>query len=771
MESGREVQPEERADAEGTHSPLLERVADFYHKSLLRGRRGLRCLERLGLEESHLIESFGIGHCDGRLLKVLPAADPRREELRRLGLAGEAGERMSERLLDHLVVPLRDEDDGLLALWGIHIRTGKETLVPANACPLWNLKAAKLYPEVLLCGRLLDGLSLAKAGFPNAMGLASARLTEKHVAQLKSAGARKVALLAEAEVIQRLRPRFSALALAAIALPRGETLNARLAKDGEAELVQFVETRLKSAPVEQPLAPDQAGQIAAVEDGLTVTFGNRTYVLRGIEKTARRLRATLRTEFRGKLHVDTLDFYNARCRKTLAQDLCRLFEESASLIETDIGRIVKACEDHRPSASPDGAVVPVAIPPEQRAEAEAFGKDPGLLERIAADYEACGLIGEKGNKLIGYLAAVSRKLDDPLSILILSSSGAGKSALQDATLAFCPPEDVVKLTSLTGKALFYKGRTSLQHKVLALEEGAGAREAAYAIRNLVSAKVLVIEAAVKDFATGRLTTMENRVEGPTSVFITTTDPDVDPETRSRFIVLTVDESREQTRAILEAQRRRQTLEAVTARESREGILRRHRNFQRLLAPLLVVNPYAGELDYGDDRLQSRRDHPKYLNLIRAVAFLRQMGRETKAAPGKDGASVRYIEATREDIEVAGRLMRDALGRNPDDLNGVSRALLAQIGRMADDRARRVSEESGRPAKPADIEFTRREIREYTGWSHARVQRYLGQLVDFEYIIALRGRNGCRFVYVLAKPAADQTGCEILSQAGAEGPQA
>lgn len=67
-------------------------------------------------------------------------------------------------------------------------------------------------------------------------------------------------------------------------------------------------------------------------------------------------------------------------------------------------------------------------------------------------------------------------------VLILSSSGAGKTALQDAVLAFCPPEDLVKLTALSGKALFYKERLSLKHKVLALEEGDGAEEAMYAIR-------------------------------------------------------------------------------------------------------------------------------------------------------------------------------------------------------------------------------------------------------------------------------------------------
>ena len=81
---------------------------------------------------------------------------------------------------------------------------------------------------------------------------------------------------------------------------------------------------------------------------------------------------------------------------------------------------------------------------------------------------------------------VSRRMDEPLSVLILSLSGAGRTALQDTALLFCPPEDLIKLTSLSGKALFYKERLSLKHKVLALEEGAGAEEASYAIRRNIS---------------------------------------------------------------------------------------------------------------------------------------------------------------------------------------------------------------------------------------------------------------------------------------------
>jgi DNA primase len=318
----------------------------------------------------------------------------------------------------------------------------------------------------------------------------------------------------------------------------------------------------------------------------------------------------------------------------------------------------------------------------ERKEAEDFGKSPDLIERILADFETCGLVGEEPNKLLAYLAATSRKTDEPLSLLVLSSSGAGKTALQDTALQFVPPEELVKLTSLSGKALFYKEREALKHKVLSLEEGDGAQEATYAIRNLISAGELVIESTIKDLGTGRLTTMENRVEGPTSVFITTTDPDTDPETKSRFFVTSIDEGREQTRAILAFQRQRQTLDGLNGNMAADAILKRHRNFQRLLKPVAVVNPFARKLAYGDDRLQGRRDQPKYLNLIKAVAFLRQMRKETHETQ-RNGTAVPYVLVDVEDVRVANSLAHEILGRSLDELSRPGRSLLLQLDEMVE----------------------------------------------------------------------------------------
>ena len=59
-------------------------------------------------------------------------------------------------------------------------------------------------------------------------------------------------------------------------------------------------------------------------------------------------------------------------------------------------------------------------------------------------------------------------------------------------------------------------------------------------------------------------THDYEVEGPVMIFLTTTAHDVDEGLVNRCIVLTVDEDREQTRAIHQKQREAQTLEGLKA---------------------------------------------------------------------------------------------------------------------------------------------------------------------------------------------------------------
>ncbi|MEA2685086.1 MAG: hypothetical protein QOE93_281 [Actinomycetota bacterium] len=363
------------------------------------------------------------------------------------------------------------------------------------------------------------------------------------------------------------------------------------------------------------------------------------------------------------------------------------------------------------------------------------------------------MVGEETNCLVGYLATVSRKLAEPLAVIVRSSSAAGKSSLLDAILAFVPEEDRVAYSAMTGQSLYYLGEGDLAHRVLAIAEEEGAERAAYALKLLQSEGELSIASTGKDPATGRLVTHEYRVAGPVAILTTTTAADVDEELLNRCIVLSVDEDRAQTRAIHAAQRTAQTLDGLLARTEREAVLKVHRDAQRLLQPVLVVNPYARALTFADDRTRTRRDHLKYLTLIRTIALLHQHQRPTRTTT-QGGVELSYIEATPADVALANRLAHEVLGRSLDELAPQTRRLLEVLDGFVTARATEAHMERG------EVRFGRRELRESCAWGDTQLKVHLARLVELEYLVVHRSDRG-GFSYELAWDGAGRDGAAFL----------
>lgn len=727
-----------------TAQQYLERVIAVYENTFAQNSEGKAYLESRGLTDTGLLARHRAGFCNGTLHEILPGNGDVRDTLTRLGILLENG---SERFLNCVVFPVLGTDGGVVTLYGRHIQSKKHLFLPNRPTGLWNSPVMKTCPDIILTESVIDALSVHTAGFANVMAIQGTNgLTGREIMELKIQGVQKITLLLDGDepgikAAGRLKEKLSGFTVDARTLPAGHDPNSFLtAKDAQ-----------KLAGLIRAPAENDTGSMQPSANGFTVSCGIRQYQVMGLDKGPNKLKATIRIEHAGRLHVDTLDLYGARARKALASDLCRILEQTPETIESDITRIIQACET-RDLSQKDPATPSIAMTDKDKEEARQFGESKEMMEIILKDFVTCGLIGEDANKLLGYIAMTSRKQNTPISMQILSSSGAGKTALQDAIVNFCPPEDLVKLTSLSGKALFYKEQTSLKHKVLALEEGAGAEDASYAIRSLISAGVLVNETTIKDLATGRLTTMENRVEGPTAVFYTTTNPDVDPETKSRFFVTGIDESREQTRKILAFQRDTHRRDDMSRTLQTRAVTQKHITFQRLLKPLGVQNPYSDRLTYTDDRLQGRRDQPKYLNLIKSVAFLRQMQKTTQT----NGAGP-YVEVDTEDIRIANDLAAEILGRSLDELSRPGRDLLMLLDEMVEN----LWDGKDKKLKRTDISFTRRDIREYTGWSNTRVHRYLKELSDLEYILVESGRNGSRYRYCLAYEGQGRDGSRFV----------
>lgn len=786
---------------------LLERVASIYEKNLPESPEALEYLKHRGLDNTEQLTAHRAGYANGRLHEILPQSGKVLDELKALGVLSKSGH---EHFAGCVVFPVTDVDGNIVTLYGRHVGDGpkRHVFLPKRHTGLWNAPVLKTYPEIIAVESVLDALSVEAAGFPNVVAIQGTNgLHDGDIGDMLRYGVGRVILMldgdkAGAEACEKIKRRITThpdldagatpISVALRILPDDHDPNSFLVAFGKEKLSELIlcERGVLPETFDQPSrgpggghpgsaadalrdegqrdTPREPSQMLDADGSFTVSCGQRHYRLMGLDKGQRKLKVTVRVEHAGRLHVDTLDLYSARSRRNLSQDLCRLFEETPEIIEADITKLVKRCEAVRVTAEADPAAAPVLTAKEKDQAAE-FGKRPDLFDAILADFETCGLVGEEANKLLCYLAVTSRKMSEPLCVLILSSSGAGKTALQDSACGFVPPEDLVKLTSLSGKALFYKDRMSLKHKVLALEEGAGAEDASYAIRNLISAGELVVEAAMKDPATGRITTMTNRVEGPTDILMTTTNPEIDPETKSRFIVTAVDESREQTRAILAFQRQREGLDGLFTSRAVDDTLKRHHNFQRLLKPLSIVNPIHGELSYADDRLQGRRDQPKYLALIRAVAFLRQLQKPVRTDK-RNGETVEYIEVDAEDVKLANRLAHEILGHSLDELSRPSRNLLLELEKMVRERlGDPEDEDSDQGGSLHRVSFTRREIREFTGWSNYRVHIHLKELVEFEYVSVETDRVNNTYRYRLLYDGQGKDGSRFML--GLNGPDA
>lgn len=681
--------------------------------------------------------------------------------------------------------------------------------LPGSLKGVWNLEGLKGAEEVILAKSLMDALTFWCAGYRHvttAYGVEG--FTEDHLEAFKRHGTKrvliaydsteagdqaalKVAAQLSAHGITSHRIRFpegmdaNALALktppAAQAL--GRVIRAAEEMISSGSVTQAPTRPLTQAPAQSPAqATTQATTIAPaiaqvkhaaalgaseglrpVDDllheiqgqDLLLSMSGRTYRIRGWQKALNpeALKVNLMVSMEDRFHIDSLDLYHAKARTAFVRQAGLELGAGEDALKLELGKVLRKVEgmqadllaealrkkDQRPELSE-----------EERAEALSLLKAHDLLRRVLHDFEALGVVGEESNKLTGYLAAVSRLLDRPLALLIQSASAAGKTSLMDAVLDFMPDEDLVRYSAMSGQSLFYMGDKNLTHKVLAIAEEEGARQASYALKLLQSEGRVTMASTGKNATTGMLETHDYTVEGPVMLFLTTTAAELDEELLNRCLVLTVDESREQTRAIHSRQRSRETLEGLLAKTSRDSLIALHRNAQRLLEPLAVVNPYADQLSFQDHQTRSRRDHVKYLTLIRSIALLHQFQREVKTLTHQ-GKPLRYIEVTPEDIALANELAQEVLGRTLDELLPQTRKLLGLLHGW-------IKGECGRLClSQADFRFTRRQVREALGWGDTQLKVHLARLVEMELLLVHRSRQGKGYAYELVFEGEDAEG--------------
>ena len=784
---------------------LLNQVTDYYHQTLKQSPEAQNYLDQRGLVHSDLIDTFKLGFANRSLGYRLPRKETKdgaaiRGQLQRIGLLRETGH---EHFNGSLVIPVFDDQGNVTEVYGRKITkklrpgTPLHLYLPGPHQGIFNLAALKNNNEIILCESLIDALTFWCAGYKNvtsSYGIegftdelldafkqynteriliaydrdkAGNNAAEKLAKQLikasidcyrlhfpKGSDANQYALnvqpankslgvvIRSAEWMGNNKPE-KAITTQVIEVPHSKTEQTDitpLAAEPSQLAIELPATAVPPSPVE-PIEAEVS------DHEINIEYGNRAYRVRGLQKNTSYevLKVNVLVKINDDVHVDSFDLYNAKQRQAFARVAASECDIEEKTIQRDLGQLLLQLETLQDKAI-QAALKPneptgYTMNEKERESALNLLRDPELTQRITDGFSKTGLVGEPTNALMGYLATVSRKLKTPLAIIVQSTSAAGKSALMDAVLKLVPQEDRVHYSAMTGQSLFYLGETDLKHKILGIAEEEGVRQATYALKLLQSEGELTIASTGKDPQSGKHITEEYRVEGPVMLFLTTTAIDIDEELLNRCVVLTINESREQTAAIQTRQRQARTLSGLLASNESEELIQQHQNAQRLLRPLAVANPYAEQLAFADSRTRTRRDHEKYLTLIESIALLHQYQRDIKTV-NNNGKTIEYIEVTKNDIALANNLAHEILGRSLDELPPPTRSLLQQLHSLV---AEKIKDEG---LRQNEVRFTRKEIRQASGLSHTQVSVHLSRLVELEYVFAHYGKNGQRYIYEL-----------------------
>lgn len=381
------------------------------------------------------------------------------------------------------------------------------------------------------------------------------------------------------------------------------------------------------------------------------------------------------------IHVDAVDLSRDRARETFVEAIVSKFQglegQKQHLADSLLGLThrqvqAEAAADEGSSdtiQATDEANSPVAKSKELLAKtapadiqaAKELLQNPDLLAVMCDHVHQRGVAGEDNLILAVYLIGVSRLLDRPLAGLITSASSTGKSYVAEMVSGLFPDEVLLMAHRMTARALERMPGGSLIHRFVVcgersqLQDEAGA-EATRALREMLSGGRLRLAAATPvgegDWETriieqpGPIAYLESTTQNPTQIF---------DEDRNRCLILSADESRQQTTEVIAKHAQR----AVNPpdQSALEGIVSLHHTAQRLLETLPVVVPFADRIApaFPSDRIEARRAFGHFLSLVRAVALLHQYQR------GRDAQG--RLVASEIDYEIVRNLFLEPLSRS------------------------------------------------------------------------------------------------------------
>ena len=515
-----------------TRPELLKRVAQHYAQGLAKSQEAQEYLRDRSLGDVEALRAFGVGYCDGSLLKTVPKGSDTRQALIDLGVLNSKGK---EHFLGCAVVPLEDPELGIVGLYGRRINPRakvKHLFLPGPKRGVLNHQVLRTASSVFVVEGVLDAFSLWVAGVRNVTCLyGTAGVTPDLLKALNESNVRELWLCVDAdragdEAVERIteqtQGRFN---ISRVLLPAGSDPNSILVNEGASVLRSLVDCRQPLTEPDLQLTEDSTGGISAnglpvtetSDTGFVLTFEDVVYQVTPRPPFTGRLQVTLRATVSGetgrrKRFLDRTDLSSARARGSTVKALSQSLGLPRAAAEAHMHQILDTAEAWVEALDEDSADGMTAEKPTlteaQKLEALEFLQTPNLVRRLLDDMETLGYVGEEKGKLLAYLIGLSRKLENPLSGIIRSQSGAGKSGLSSLVAKLTPPEEMIHYSRVSAHALAYAPKDAFKRKLIIMEERVGGESADYYIRILQSSHMIRQAVVIKDPATGKMRTQE-----------------------------------------------------------------------------------------------------------------------------------------------------------------------------------------------------------------------------------------------------------------------
>jgi hypothetical protein len=243
-------------------------------------------------------------------------------------------------------------------------------------------------------------------------------------------------------------------------------------------------------------------------------------------------------------------------------------------------------------------------------------EDPKFLFRVSKKIAELGVVGERQNCLTVFLAGLTTFMDRErrVSVMATGPSGSGKTTLIESPHKLFPTDLVIKRASFSRQALAY-GVDSLEHKILYVNEYRGTKSEAQFLLRLLQSEGEIS----REFAMRGKTDVARRLGLPV-VMTTTTAETVCEDDATRFLMLAIDDTSEQTLAVFKA-------ELGMKPSSQELPLEVWQEAVGLLRQRYSPFGFPGWFEFvaeqvPKDQVRARRDWKRLMGLMEAVALCR-----------------------------------------------------------------------------------------------------------------------------------------------------